>query len=227
MNVHYLSYDPVAPVCSWSYATEGPELWDGTSFGSLILRGGATDGVVNLESASSSEPLWRSWPNLIAVPYHIEPSELSTLPLSSAENLAEESLALPASIERQGGSSRSRRNKNPEFKCEDTALSKRENVLAKNRRAANRSRKKHKEYIKKLVQRCHVEMERKRIQSSLVKSLQHEIAYLKEEIFKKAMCSYTYMENQLYIRDCLYIQAPSLSWRTPPTLTSDTLSHGG
>jgi len=203
MNVHYLSYDPAAPVSGWSYATEGPELWDGTSFGSLILRGGATD-----------------------VPYHIEPSELSLLPLSSTENLAEESLALPASIERQGGSSRSRRNKNLEFKCEDTALSKRENVLAKNRRAANRSRKKHKEYVKKLVQRCHVEMERKRIQSSLVKSLQHEIAYLKEEIFKKAMCSYTYMENQLYIRDCLYIQAPSLSWRTPPTMTSDTSSHG-
>lgn len=71
--------------------------------------------------------------------------------------------------------------------------SKRLKVLAKNREAANRYRLRQKDYVKNLERRCQREAEKRRLQNSLLQSLQQEVAHLQQELFKQSSCQCRYI----------------------------------
>ena len=75
----------------------------------------------------------------------------------------------------------------------DTATSKRSQILAKNRHAADRYRLRQKDYVKNLERRSRTELEKRMALAKLVESLKQEVQQLKNVLTMQSACNCSYI----------------------------------
>ena len=176
-------------------------------------------------STSSGNTQWPAHESMTSTDSSSASEMLSLLPpfsseaLWTLEGLPKEVPDRPTSRKGRSSSRSSLQNSGSRSKPNTSPPLNRSNALAKNRKAANKYRLRQKDYIENIRRRCQTEAEQRRIQSSLVRSLQDEISFLKDEVLKQSGCSCKYINNQLHIRDHLYSLAYSPNWHTAVPLS--------
>jgi len=149
----------------------------------------APGSVAEVFQSLKTEPAWLSPSISGMIPETVKPGEI----LSHPSTFAGYEYGDPVqAVVTKGGKATGRKPR--ALRPADTnPPSKRIKVLAKNREAANRYRLRQKDYVKNLERRCQREAEKRRLQNSLIQSLQHEVAHLQQELFKQSSCQCRYI----------------------------------
>ena len=114
---------------------------------------------------------------------------------------------------------RGKRRKSYKIEDDDPPTSKRKQILAKNRQAANRYRLRQKDYVKTLERRCRAELEERRAKVSLVKSLEYEVSQLKIMLISQGSCNCAFMQSCMYPQESIF--RPQSAFQLPSAPPSD------
>jgi len=173
-----------------TWPTIGPELFEKTESVSPLLIFGEEDmGTFGWDFIPSTV----SYPQSITSA-HFEPVDLFTAAQPKFDD-DKKPKGFPSASRQRKRSKGSRSN--AKSSLDQFSESKRSQMLAKNRQAANRYRLRQNEYVKSLERRSRSETVKKEAHRAMLRSLQMQVSCLKIELIKHINCDCKYIRNLL------------------------------